>query len=82
MGTTRLGLKSTFAPYLYQDIHADIKLFTDDILLFSVDDNIVESASKLNSDLMRIKEYAYQWKMSFNLDRTKPAHETILSRKT
>ena len=82
MGTTRIGFKSTFAPNLHQDIHADIKLFADDILLFSIDDNIVESASKLNSDLMRIKEYTYQWKMSFNLDRTKPAHETILFRKT
>ena len=26
--------------------------------------------------------WAYQWKMSFNPDRTKPDHEVVFSRKT
>ena len=65
---------------LPQGLHADIKLFADDTLLFSVVDDIDESASKLNND--RIQEWVYQWKMSFNPDRTKPAHEVVFSRKT
>ena len=35
-------------------LHADIKLFDDDTLLFSVADGIDESVSKLNNDLTRI----------------------------
>ena len=48
-------------------LHADIKLFADDTSLFSDVDNIDESASKLNNDLIRIQEWAYQWKISFIL---------------
>ena len=66
---------------LPQGLHADIKLFADDTSLFSVADNIDESASKLKNDLMRIPKWAYQWKMYFNPDRTKPAHGFIFSRK-
>ena len=51
---------------LPQGLHADIKLFADDTLLFSVVDDIDESASKLNNDLIRMQEWAYQWEMSFN----------------
>ena len=29
-----------------------------------------------------IEEWVYQWKMSFNSNRTKPAHEVIFSGKT
>ena len=67
---------------LPRGFHADIKLFTDDTSLFSVVDDIDESASKLNNDLIRIQEWPYQWKMSFNPGRTKPAHEVMFSRKT
>ena len=63
-------------------LHDDIKLFADNTSLFSIVNDIVESASKLNNDLIRIQEWAYQWKMSFNPDRTKPAHEVIFSQKT
>ena len=51
-----------------------LKLFADDTSLFSVVDDIDEFASKLNSDLIRIQEWSYQTKMSFNPERTKPAH--------
>ena len=67
---------------LPQGLHADIKLFADDTSLFSVVDDIDESSSKLNNDLIRIQEWAYKWKRSFNLDKTKLAHEVIFSRKT
>ena len=66
---------------LPRGLHADIKLFADDTSLFSVADDIDESASKLKNDLMRIPKWAYQWKMYFNPDRTKPAHGFIFPRK-
>ena len=66
---------------LPRGLHADIKLFADDTSLFSVADDIDESASKLKNDLMRIPKWAYQWKMYFKPDRTKPAHGFIFSRK-
>ena len=37
--------------------------------------------SEFNSDLLKIQDWAYQWKMSFNPDRTKQAQEIIFSRK-
>ena len=38
--------------------------------------------SKLNNDLIKIKQLTYQWKISFNPDRTGSADEVILSGKT
>ena len=35
----------------------------------------------LNSDMLKIQDWAYQWKMSLNQDRTKQAQEVIFSRK-
>ena len=63
-------------------LHADIKLFADYTSQFSVVDDINESASKLNNDLIMIQEWIYQWKISFNTNRTKPDHEFIFSRTT
>ena len=37
--------------------------------------------SEFNSDLLKIQDWAYQWKMSFNPDRTKQAQKIIFSRK-
>ena len=39
------------------------------------------SASHLNSDLSKISNWAFQWKMSFNPDPSKQAQEVIFSRK-
>ena len=36
---------------------------------------------ELNSDLSRIKQWAFQWKMSFNPDPNKQAQEVVFSRK-
>ena len=36
----------------------------------------------LNSDLKKIPDWAYQWKMNFNPDISKQAQEVIFSRKT
>ena len=40
-----------------------------------------ESAKYLNLDLSVISRWACQWKMLFNPDPKKPAHEVIFSRK-
>ena len=63
------------------DIESNVKLFADDTSLFSVvsDPNI--SARSLNNDLEIIRQWAFQWKMSFNPDPSKQAHEVIFSRK-
>ena len=39
------------------------------------------SANALNNDLLKINNWAYQWKMSFNPDPSKQAQEMIFSRK-
>ena len=57
------------------------KLFSDDTSLFSVIHGSVIKNSELNSDLSRIKQWAFQWKMSFNPDPNKQAQEVIFSRK-
>ena len=43
--------------------------------------DISEATDNLNNDLVKILQWAYQWKMSFNPDITKQAHEVIFSRK-
>ena len=40
------------------------------------------SANDLNKDLKIINNWVFQWKMNFNPDPTKQAHEVIFSRKT
>ena len=46
-------------PLMKITLHADIKLFADDKSLFSVVDDIGDSASKLSNDLTRIEDWAY-----------------------
>ena len=43
--------------------------------------NITEATNHLNNDLAIITKWAHQWKMSFNPDISKQAHEIIFSRK-
>ena len=57
------------------------KLFADDTSLFLVVQDITLSAKNLNDDLMKINQWAFQWKMSFNPDRNKQAQEVVFSRK-
>ena len=51
------------------------------ILLFSVIHDSVITTLELNSDLSRIKQWAFQWKMSFNPDPNKQAQKVFFSRK-
>ena len=55
------------------------KSIADDTFFIVQDLN--ESAKYLNLDLSVILQWAYQWKMLFNPDPKKPAHEVIFSRK-
>ena len=66
---------------LPQGLRCNTKLFADDTSLFSIITSPAISSSNLNEDLLKITQWPYQWKMSFNLDITKPAQEIIFSRK-
>ena len=66
---------------LTENLHSNPKLFADDTSLFlSVTDEAL-SNSHLNDNLSEINDWVYKWKMSFDPDSTKPAHEVIFSRK-
>ena len=52
--------------------NSEVKFFADDTCLFSIVNCVY---------LLNIQDWAYQWKMSFNPDRTKQAQEIIFSRK-
>ena len=62
-------------------LSSNAKLFADDTSLFSVVHDINTSAVELNSDLKKINDWAFQWKMTFNPDRSKQTHEIIFNRK-
>ena len=57
------------------------KLFADNTSLFTVVKDKNESGNILNNDLQSISRWAYKWKMLFNPDPKKPAHEVLFSRK-
>ena len=57
-------------------------MFVDDTSLFSVIHASSTIRNELNDDLVKINNWAYQWKMSFNPDPNKQAQEVIFSRKT
>ena len=70
-----------FIKYLPANLLSSSKIFADDTSLFSLVVDQVQSANTLNSDLLRISEWAYQWKMSFNPDPSKQAVEVCFSKK-
>ena len=67
---------------LSEGLSTNAKLFADDTSLFSVIHDNQTSANVLNKDLEMIHNWAFQWKMDFNPDPTKQAHEVIFSCKT
>ena len=62
---------------LANGLKSECKLFADDTSLFSVVHDISTSASDINNDLTLISNWAFQWKMSFNLDPSKRAQDNI-----
>lgn len=67
---------------LSSSINSSVKMFADDTSLFSVVYNKERSENELNNDLMKISDWAFKWKMSFNPDPSKQAQEAIFSRKS
>ena len=66
---------------LPEGLQSNVKLFADDMSIFSIVNNVDLSCNKLNADLLKINNWAYQWKMSFNPDPNKLATEVIFSHK-
>ena len=64
---------------LPQGLRGNAKLFADDTSLFSTITSPAISSSNLNEDLLKITQGAYQWKMSFNPDKTKQRQEITFS---
>ena len=58
-------------------LSSNTKAFADDTSLFSVIHDSVITILELNGNLSRIKQWACQWKMIFNPDPNKQAHEVI-----
>ena len=61
---------------------SDVRLFADDTSLFHVVTDAEISADVLNHDLKAIKNWAFQWKISFNPDPTKEAEQVIFFSKS
>ena len=66
---------------LPDNLSTNVKLFADDTSLFSVVHDIATSSCDLNYDLNRVREWAFQWKMSFNPEPWKQAQEVTFTRK-
>ena len=66
---------------LLNELKSNAKLFADDTSLFAIVKDKSESANILNNDLSEISKWAYDWKMLFNTDPSKPAQEVVFSRK-
>ena len=66
---------------LTADLKGNVKLFADDTSLFTVVEYSNTAANDMNHDLMLIRQWAYDWQMSSNLDPQKQAVELIFSRK-
>ena len=67
---------------LSKNLSSITKLFADDPSIFSVVHDVDLSAKQLNDDLNKISEWAFQWKMAFNLDLSMQVQEIVFSRKT
>ena len=81
---------SIFGPLLFlvyindlsKNLSSTAKLFADDTSTFSVVHDISLSLLQLNDDLIKISNWAYQWKMSFNPEVTKQVQESQQVRKS
>ena len=65
---------------LSDGLHCNPKLFSDDTSLFATVQNIKKATNDLKNDLIKIMKWAFRWKMNFNPDISKQAHEVIFSR--
>ena len=65
---------------LADGLSSNTTLFAGDSFFSVIHDSVITTL-ELNSDLSRIKQWAFQWKMSFNPDPNKQAQEVIFSTK-
>ena len=63
------------------DLKCNAKQFADDTSLFTLVEDPNTAANDMNHDLKLIRQWAYDWKMSFNPDPKEQAVELIFSRK-
>ena len=66
---------------LTENLQSNPKRFADDTSLFRLINDPNATAKQLSEDLDKIKEWAFQCKMSFNPDPSKQAQEVICTRK-
>ena len=66
---------------LTNNLSPSAKLFINDILLLSVAFRVDAYAKELNDGIVKVQDWALQWKMGFNTDISKQAQEVIFSRK-
>ena len=62
---------------LPNELKSNVKLFADDTSLFTV----VKDKNEIANILINVSSWAYNWKMLFNPDSSKPAQEVLFSRK-
>ena len=84
-GTLRINSGSTYFSHYINDLldklKSNIKLFADDTSLFTIVKDKNESANVLNNNLLLISKWAFNWKMLFKPDPTKPAQDVLFPRK-
>ena len=74
---------SSFILMTFHQVYTMIlNCFADGTSLFSEVHNVDASHPTLNNDLVKIQEWAYNWKMFFNRDRNKQFQKVTFSRKT
>ena len=66
---------------LPNELKSNVKLFADDTSLFTVVKDKNESANILQNDLQSISTWAYNWKVLFKPDSSKPAQGVLFSGK-
>ena len=64
---------------LPDNLSANVTLFADNTSLFSVVHYVHISSYDLNYDLNRVREWAFKWKMGFNLEPSIQAQEVIFT---
>ena len=72
---------------IVENLNCYVKVFADDTSLFFVVKDEGKTADEMNSDLERVRLWAWQWEMKFNADKTeevifsskrlKPAHPPL-----
>ena len=67
---------------LSKGLSSKAKLFADDTSLFSVINDSSSTRNELNDDFVKMNNWGYQWKMSFNPDPNKQAQEVTFTKKT